>query len=340
VTIQKPDLAFRLEEVSVRYVVVPERINSLKEYVVRRARRGLTNAEFFALRKVSLEMRRGETLGIIGRNGAGKSTLLRVISRVIRPVEGRVWVRGRVAPLLELGAGFHPELTGRENVFLNAALLGHKKQEIQEKFQQIVDFADIWEFIDAPLRTYSTGMVTRLGFSVATAWVPDILVLDEVLGVGDAEFQMRSAERIQQIRGEGASILLVSHSTQAIQSTCERALWLDHGVKVAEGSADSIVRQYRGETMTSASKRLAETAASSPNRQRWGTYDVEIVQVRLTNDKGEDQNTFETGKPLILQMRYETHGRVTSPVFGMAIHRNDVSTSLGRTHRFPCPSQF
>jgi ABC-type polysaccharide/polyol phosphate transport system ATPase subunit len=168
--------------------------------VIRRAQRRIVHNHFIALRDIHLQVRRGESLGIMGRNGAGKSTLLKVISRVIRPERGRVWVCGSLAPLLDLGAGFHPELTGRENIFLNGALLGHARRDIEEQLEQIIDYADIGEFIASPLRTYSTGMVARLAFAVATAWQPQILILDEILSVGDAEFQMKCTERIQRMR--------------------------------------------------------------------------------------------------------------------------------------------
>ncbi len=322
-TIHESDLAIRLEDVSVRYKVTPERINSLKEYVLRRAQRRLAHTEFFALRDVTLEVHRGEALGVIGRNGAGKSTLLKVVSRVIRPTAGRVWVRGRVAPLLELGAGFHPELTGRENVFLNGALLGHTQREIQERFQQIVDFADIGEFIDAPLRTYSTGMVARLGFAVATAWVPDILILDEVLSVGDAEFQIKSSERIQQMRAEGATVLLVSHSGEAVQANCDRAIWLDRGQLIAQGSANSVTQQYRGDTVTMESNRLAQMPQAAEATRRWGSHTIEIVRTRLTNKDNKEQTIFKTGDALVLQMDYIAQQAVESPIFGVAIHRHD-----------------
>ncbi len=320
---QERDVIIRLDNITVRYDVPQERIHSLKEYVIRRAQRRINHHEFCALRDLNLEVRQGETLGIVGRNGAGKSTLLKVISRVICPTTGRVRVCGRVAPLLELGAGFHPELTAKENVLLNGTLLGHSRWEIEAQFEQIVDFAELWEFIDAPLRTYSTGMVARLGFAVATAWVPDILILDEVLSVGDAEFQLKSSERIQRIRGEGATVLLVSHSPESVQATCDRAIWLDHGRVVAEGSADAVARQYRGDTVAVESKRLAQASEPAAPTQRWGNRLVEIVKVRLTNGKGEDQNIFETGAPLALHIDYVAHEAVRSPIFGVAIYRHD-----------------
>lgn len=246
---QERDVVVRLQDVSVRYAVPQEPIHSLKEYVIRRAKNQIHHREFWALRDVNIELKQGEALGIIGRNGAGKSTLLKVVSRVMRPTLGNVWVRGNVAPLLELGAGFHAELTGRENVFLNGTLLGHAHREIAERFDAIVDFAGIWDFIDAPLRTYSTGMAARLGFAVATAWQPDILILDEVLSVGDAEFQLKSAERIQELRAQGATVLLVSHSLDSVQQICDQVAWMDLGRVQALGVPDQVVPLYHDETV-------------------------------------------------------------------------------------------
>ncbi len=237
----------RLDAVSVRYRVPEERFGTFKEYIIRRIQGKVNHRDFWALHDVSLEVMKGEVFGIVGINGAGKSTMLKVISRVLRPTRGRVWIRGNLAPLLELGAAFHHELTGRENVFLNAALLGHSQKDVEEKFQNIIEFADIGSFIDAPLRTYSTGMVARLGFAVATAWEPDILVLDEVLAVGDEAFQAKCHERIHSFRNNGVTVLLVSHNTQVVRSICQRAAWIDHGVIQAIGRPDEIVAQYKGE---------------------------------------------------------------------------------------------
>jgi ABC-type polysaccharide/polyol phosphate transport system ATPase subunit len=239
-----PDPTVCLEAVSVKYVVPVERIRSFKEYAIRSLQRRVVHNEFWALREVSLEVQRGETFGLIGRNGAGKSTLLKVISRVMRPTSGRVIVRGRVAPLLELGAGFHPELTGRENVYLNGTLLGMSTAEIDRLFPEIVDFAEIGDFIDAPLRTYSTGMGARLGFAVATARRPDILLIDEVLSVGDMGFQEKCKARIDTYRRQGPTILLVAHSPTLIREVCERAVWLDGGRVCSYGVVDHVVDTY------------------------------------------------------------------------------------------------
>jgi ABC-2 type transport system ATP-binding protein len=241
------DVVINLDSVSVRYRVPEERFGTFKEYIIRRLQGRVNHRDFWALHDVDLKVVKGEVFGVVGRNGAGKSTMLKVISRVLRPTKGRVWIKGRLAPLLELGAAFHHELTGRENVFLNAALLGHTQKAVEERFEHIVKFADIGSFIDAPLRTYSTGMVARLGFAVATAWEPEILVLDEVLAVGDEAFQAKCHERIRYFRESGATVLLVSHNTQVIRTICQRAAWIDHGVIQAIGEPDEIVAQYKGE---------------------------------------------------------------------------------------------
>ncbi len=320
-TRSKDDCAIRLERIAVRYRVPHERYVTLKEHAIRWLERRIQYDDFWALRDVSLHVRRGEIVGIVGRNGAGKSTLLKVIARVLRPTRGRVQISGRVAPLLEFGAGFHSELTGRENVFLNGALLGFSHAEMQAKFKHIVDFAELWDFIDAPLRTYSSGMVARLGFAVATDIEPDILILDEVLSVGDAAFQQKSAERIQGFRAGGATILLVSHSLEAVQTICDRAVWLEHGRVMAEGAVDQVIRQYRGDDKAIESKRLS-TSGPLP-QQRSGSRRIEIVKVRLTDAMGAEQSIFKTGEPLVLQIHYHAPSLVPFPVFGMAIHRHD-----------------
>jgi homopolymeric O-antigen transport system ATP-binding protein len=238
------DPVLSLEGVSVRFRVPQERIASLKEYAVRLGRRRVEVRDFWAVRDVSLSVNRGEVFGIVGRNGAGKSTLLKVVARVLRPTRGRVWVQGRVAPLLDLGGAFHPELTGRENVFLNGTLLGLSRREIARNFDRIVSFADVGTFIDAPLRTYSAGMVGRLGFAIATDVRPDVLIVDEILAVGDAEFQAKSAARIQAFQDEGTTVLMASHGLHAVTQMCTRAAWIDQGRIRVIGAAADVVRAY------------------------------------------------------------------------------------------------
>ncbi len=232
----------RLDGVSVRYRVPHERF---KEYMIRRMQGRVKHHSFWALKNVNLNVYGGEVFGVIGQNGAGKSTLLKLVARVLRPTEGRVLVKGWVAPLLEVGAGFHPELTGRENVYLNGALLGFTQEEMDEKFDGIVEFAELRDFIDAPLRTYSSGMWARLGFAVATQVQPQILIVDEILSVGDEAFQRKSLDRINAFREQGVTILLVSHNMALIEQMCQRAVWLDHGKLQSVGSVPDVIRAYR-----------------------------------------------------------------------------------------------
>lgn len=244
--------AIELTDVGVQFRLPADRIVSFKEYVLRRITRGVAYTDLWALRQLSLRVRRGEVFGVIGRNGAGKSTFLKVISRVLRPTTGRVVVRGRVAPLLELGAGFHPDLTGRENVFLNATILRYPRAQIESRFDEIIEFAELQDFVDAPMRTYSTGMLARLGFSVATAFQPDILILDEILAVGDIGFQQKCLERIARFRKEGVTILLVTHDLDTLARHCQRAAWFDRGRIVSIGPPSEIVAPYRNAVLAPA----------------------------------------------------------------------------------------
>jgi len=239
-----PSTAIFLKDVSLSYRLPSDAIRTFKEYMIRLVQGRIKHNYFWALKKVNLEINKGEIFGILGRNGAGKSTLLKVISKVLIPIEGRVWVKGYISPLLQLGAGFHPELTGRENIYLNATLLGHSRSEIDSKLEEIIGFAEIGTFIDAPLRTYSSGMNARLGFAVASAWQPDILILDEVLSVGDAAFQEKSFNRMTHFRDSGATVLLVSHSIDKVRELCQRALWLDKGEVQMIGPVDAVCDAY------------------------------------------------------------------------------------------------
>ena len=257
------ELAIDVRNVSVSYVVPHERIPSLKEFAIRWLRRRLVWKEFHALNDVTLAVPRGDAVGIIGRNGAGKTTLLKVIARVIRPPIGSVKTLGRLVPLLELGAGFDPELSGRENIFLNGAMLGHSGKYMRQRFDRIVGFAELEEFIDAPLRTYSTGMVARLGFSIATDVDPDILLIDEVLSVGDVEFQHKCMKRMNQFREAGVTFVLVSHSLDTIAALCTRAVWIDGSRIVADGPAAEVVAAFAERSGASPPAAPAATSPSS-----------------------------------------------------------------------------
>lgn len=238
------DFAIQLDDIKVTYRVPHKGKMTFQEYLVHLLKGQLSYSDFNALNGVNLNIRHGEHVGFLGANGAGKSTLLKVIARVLHPSQGRVRISGHIAPLLELGVGFDPELSGRENVFLNSAVLGFSRSDIERRFQRMVDFSGIEDFIDAPVRTYSSGMVTRLGFSIATDVQPDILIIDEILGVGDADFQKKSAERINSFRGGETTILMVSHQLNALNSMCERGIWIDHGRIMMDDKINKVINAY------------------------------------------------------------------------------------------------
>jgi ABC-2 type transport system ATP-binding protein len=242
--VSEPDLRVRLEGVSLSYRLAKQRIPSLKEYAIHWMRGALSYEKLWALRDVSLTIRKGERVGIVGRNGAGKSTLLKVISRVLKPTQGTAEIRGRLAPILELGTGFDYELTGLENIYLNALLLGRNRREIDERIEWIVEFSGLGDFIRTPIRNYSSGMYARLGFSIATAWVPDLLILDEVLTVGDAAFTDKCEQRLAEFHDAGTTVLMVSHVAKAVEENCDRCIWLDAGRLRADGPTREVLDQY------------------------------------------------------------------------------------------------
>jgi ABC-2 type transport system ATP-binding protein len=238
------EISIQLQGVSLCYRLAKQRIPSFKEYAIHFLRGALAYEQLWALRDIDLTVEKGETLGIVGRNGAGKSTLLKVISRVMKPTRGSAAIHGHLAPILELGSGFDHELTGLENIYLNALLLGHSKRDIETRVDEIVDFSGLGDFIRVPLRNYSSGMQARLGFAVATAWVPDILILDEVLAVGDATFTAKCEERLRRFHDAGSTVILVSHSPQAVLHNCARCLWLDDGRLRADGESAQVLDLY------------------------------------------------------------------------------------------------
>ena len=221
-----------------------DRIQSIKEYIVQMLRGKIKYEEFWALKNVSFEVERGEVVGIIGHNGAGKSTLLKVISGILKPTGGELEVHGNVVPMLELGSGFDHDLTGRENIFLNGSILGYSEKYLKEKYEQIVEFSELGKFIDVPIRNYSSGMLMRLAFSIATVVQPEILIVDEILAVGDAAFQEKSKTRRLELMGGGTTVLFVSHSLEQIREMCDRVIWLEHGQIKAIGATKEICDAY------------------------------------------------------------------------------------------------
>lgn len=233
-----------VRDVSMRFRMANDRISSIKEYAVQLLRGKIEYNEFEALKHVSFDVKRGEVVGLIGHNGAGKSTILKVISGILKPTEGSVTVRGNIAPMLELGSGFDMDMTGRENIFLNGAILGYSEAFLKSKYDEIVAFAEIGQFIDVPLRNYSSGMIARLAFSIATVVLPEVLIVDEVLSVGDAAFQEKSYKRMMELMSGGTTVLFVSHSLPQIRNMCNRVVWLDHGRVRAFGNTKNVCDNY------------------------------------------------------------------------------------------------
>lgn len=241
---ENEDICIRVENASVRFNMASEKIDSLKEYAIKLVKHELMFQEFFALRNIDLTIRRGESWAFVGRNGAGKSTLLKLISRILVPYEGKVTVKGSLAPMIELGAGFDPNLTAEENIYINGCIMGHSRQFMREHFDEIVEFAQLQDFLKMPIKNYSSGMRARLGFAVATMVKPDILIVDEVLSVGDAAFRKRCNVRMQEMLSGGTTLLFVSHNNNDVRALCKNAVWLDHGQIKAVGTADEICAAY------------------------------------------------------------------------------------------------
>ncbi len=242
------NIALKVDDVSIRFNLSKEKTDSLKEYVIKSIKREIMFNEFWALKGVSFELNKGDRLGILGLNGAGKSTLLKIVAGVYKPTTGTVEKHGKLAPLLELGAGFDPQYTGAENIYLYGSVLGMPREFLEEKFDDIVEFAELKKFIDVPLKNYSSGMKARLGFSIATLVEPDILILDEVLSVGDAKFRKKSEKRVMDMFDKGVTVLFVSHSLDQVQRLCNKAIILEHGQVIAYGDTDTVAKVYEAKS--------------------------------------------------------------------------------------------
>jgi len=234
----------QVNNVSMRFLISHDRITSLKEYITKFIKRQLQYEEFWALKNISFSVAKGEVIGIIGKNGAGKSTLLKIISGILKPTEGSVKCDGNIVPMLELGSGFDPDLTGRENIFLNGAILGYSKDFLEDKYNEIVGFSELGRFIDVPIRNYSSGMLARLAFSIATVVNPEILIVDEILAVGDAAFQEKSKARMMELMSGGTTVLFVSHSLDQIRELCNRVIWLENGTIKLIGNTEEVCSEY------------------------------------------------------------------------------------------------
>jgi len=335
--------AVRITGVSKRFRLNHERYSSLKERVVHFGR--VPYEEFWALRDIEAEIEEGETWGLLGHNGSGKSTLLKCVAGILQPTSGRIEVRGRLAALLELGAGFHPDLTGRDNVFLNASLLGLRRREIEARFDEIVEFAELSQFIDNQVKFYSSGMYMRLGFAVAVNADPDVLLVDEVLAVGDEAFQRKCLDRIRQFQREGRTIVFVTHAPDLVRQICNQALVLDHGREVSSGTPGEAIRSFREHLLRSGDRSHlaeqlagaieddgtgadeagpAEDGSSLSEQERKRNFRVRISGVTFEHPGPEEH--LLPGEPMALHVRYQATERIPDPNFGYAVY--DIEGNL------------
>ncbi|RRR72207.1 MAG: ABC transporter ATP-binding protein [Candidatus Viridilinea halotolerans] len=333
----------QFNNVSKRFILHQEQRKTIQERVIGMVKRRPPGEEFWALRDVSFTVEPGQSLGLVGHNGAGKSTALKLLTRILEPTSGTVQTKGRIAALLELGSGFHPDLSGRENVYLYGSLMGLGRRDMDRRMEGIVDFADIGPFIDTEIKHYSSGMYTRLAFAVATAVDPDILITDEVLAVGDEAFQRKCMERIYSFRRAGKTIIFVSHALEVVRSLCDVAVWLDHGQQRAEGAAGEVIDAYLAEVNRKEQERLEverrkagkeDSQDDEQNPFRRGTREVEIVRVELLDGQGQEQVVFHTHKPLTIRLHYTAHQSIDAPVFGIGIYHENGTWLSGPNSGF------
>ncbi len=320
-------MVIKVENISKKYVIRHQRnnFNTFRDVIGEKIKRMIGRGndegereEFWALKDVSFDVKEGERVGIIGRNGAGKSTMLKLLSRITEPSEGRISIRGRVASLLEVGTGFHPELSGRENIFLNGAILGMKREEIKKKFDEIVDFAEVEKFLDTPVKRYSSGMYVRLAFAVAAHLEPEILMVDEVLAVGDAEFQKKCIGKMNDVSKAGRTILFVSHNMGAIEQLCSRTIVLRKGEKVFDGDVQEGINIYLRKNEKVFSNEADVDLTDYPDRDVMGNT-AKIVRIKLMNREGQMTNEFKMGEDIIVETKTQFNETVKDPIFDLTL---------------------
>lgn len=349
--VQMKAKAITVENVSKSFRIYKERSSTLKDRMIYRTRNKYD--EFSALDNVSLIINKGETVGLLGRNGSGKSTLLKLLTRILYPDQGNIVIKGKVSSLLELGAGFHPDFTGRENIFMNAAILGLTKRDIRSKLEQIIAFSELKEYIDNPVRNYSSGMYMRLAFSVAIMVEPDILLIDEVLAVGDAAFQQKCMDQLLGLKLKGTTIVFVSHDLGAMQKLCDRVVWINKGKIVSQGGPRQVVDQYLAFLGEEENKRLLEeqshshtkhlettieqvdddestSNSSEPNNtERWGNKNIEIIEVLLKGSDGDIKLGFMSGENMVIEIKFKVNKDTEKPIFGVGIFTVDNRSCYG-----------
>lgn len=310
--------------------------------------------EFWALKNINLEIRKGETIGIIGENGSGKSTLLKLMAKILYPDEGDIFTQGKFASLIEIGAGFHAELSGKENIYINGSILGFTKREVDANLEKIIDFSGLHKFIDNPIKTYSSGMYVRLGFSIAIHVNPDILLVDEILAVGDEKFQKKCLQKINGFKKQGKTIVIVSHDLQTIEKICDRVCLLDDGLLVSKGNPVDVISEYHKILYTKEEKGLraeqmeavqeeakpkeepsprqealpqeetpAQEEAPPPPTNRWGSKEAEIAKIEFLDAQNNNTDIFKTGESMKVRIHYTAHQKIEKPVFGIAFYREE-----------------
>jgi ABC-type polysaccharide/polyol phosphate transport system ATPase subunit len=312
-------LAIRAVDVSKRYRIYDKARHQLMDMLLG----GSRGKEFWALRDVNLEVARGTTVGIIGANGAGKSTLLKVLTGISQPTTGSVEVRGRVASLLELGAGFHSELSGHENIRLNCSVLGMSEAEIAERTPRIIEFSELGDFLERPVKTYSSGMYVRLGFAVAASIDPDVLFVDEALSVGDEYFRGKCVNRLNEIREAGKTVVFVSHEMAAVRTLCQTVVYLDQGRVAAQGTASEVADEYLRRSHARGNRAYEAVNTRNSTYPRWGSGEIRVDTAEVLGPDGQPTHSLQPGQPFAIRLRYAATGAVENPVFGIAIYRVD-----------------
>ncbi len=293
---------------------------------------GPRGREFWAVRDVYLDIPKGSTVGIIGENGAGKSTLLKLLTGITQPTNGEILTRGRIASLLELGAGFHPEFSGRENIRLNCSILGMTEEETEERFNAIVEFSELGEFIDRPVKTYSSGMHVRLGFSVATTVDPEILIIDEALSVGDEHFKGKCINRLNEFQEQGKTTLFVSHDMGSVKSMCKHVVLMHEGRVLEQGTAEEVADEYLKRAHARGNERMSAINRQLDAYPRWGSGEIRTGKVELSNGSGEVTNVFQPGSPFRVKIEFEATEDCHEPVFGLGVYRSDGTYVNGSNH--------
>ena len=322
-------IAVEIKNISKKFKVYHNRETHLKYAILNilKGKKARLSSAFWALKNINIQIEKGKTVGFIGRNGSGKSTLLKLMSQILYPDGGTIETHGKISTLIELGAGFHPELTGRENVYINASILGLSRREVNRKFNEIVHFSGLASFIDNPVKTYSSGMYVRLGFSVAINIDPDILLVDEVLAVGDESFQKKCIKKIHELKKAEKTIVFVSHDLESIEELCDEVYLLQNGQLVKKGKPIDAISEYHRLLMGGSDQHLNEgkamvqdTPMVSNGKNRWGSKEVEITSVVFLDKNGKETDFITTGDPFRARINYEAHSKIEQPVFGIAIY--------------------